>query len=348
MTVAYPSEKNVFIRDHDASNKMVIDFARNINSFAVNRYVQVVPAEKVAGMYLEMTIEEAGRIINEDLSDTVWPDGAPAPDGIDGLESFGWKPFSTKRHIFPFALGSLTAGQASWDIVAQHSSIKCRKAMTARTQKCITALTTTGNYPSGHVLDVSGISSNTGNWLQSTTARQDIKRSLETAIELILDATLAAVEPGDLQLVINSLMAAYLSQTQEIVDYIKGSPDAYAQVKGDLSNSSRNSIYDLPEKLYGVNLVVEKTRKVTSRKGATRAVSQILPTATPFLCARPGAMTGVEGAPSFSTCTLFAQEEMTVETKLDEDNRRTKGRVVENHTAVMTAAAAGVLFQNAG
>ncbi len=344
MANVYPSASNVFIRDHDASNKMVVDFARNINDFAVNRYVQVVPTKKTAGYYLEMTIEQAGRVQNEDLSDTVWPDGAPAPDGMDGLESFGWKPFSTKRHIFPFVLGNLTVEQASWDIVAQHSSIHSRRAMTSRTQKCITALTTQANYPSGHVLDVTGISGNSGNWLQSTTGRQDIKRTLETAIELILDATLSAVDPDDLQLVINTPLAAYLSQTQEIADYIKGSPEAYAQIRGELPN--RNKFYGLPDKLYGVHIEVEKTRKVTSRKGATRAVSPVLPTATPFLCARPGSLIGIEGAPSFSTCTLFAYTEMEVYTKADKDNERTMGRVVENHTAIITAPTSGILFTN--
>ncbi|WP_321377111.1 hypothetical protein [Trichococcus shcherbakoviae] len=342
MTAAYPSDKNVFIRDHDASNKMVIDFARNVNDFAVNRYVQIVPTKKIGGLYLEMTIEEAGRILNEDLSDTVWPDGQPAPEGMDGLESFGWKPFTTKRHIFPFAMGDLTVEQATWDIVAQHSNIKCRQAMTARTQKCITALVTEANYASDHVLDVTAISGNSGNWLQSTTSRQDIKRSIETAIEKILDDTLTAIKVEDLQLVINSALAAYLSQTQEIVDYIKGSRDAYAQIRGELPN--RNKFYGLPDMLYGVHLEVEATRKVTSRKGATRAVSQILPSATPFLCSRPGELIGVEGAPNFSTCVLFAHEEMTVETKVDADNRRTKGRVVENHTAIVVAPASGVLF----
>ena len=37
MPAAYPSAYNTFIRDHDASNKMVVDFARNIAKFAVNK-----------------------------------------------------------------------------------------------------------------------------------------------------------------------------------------------------------------------------------------------------------------------------------------------------------------------
>ena len=69
MPAAYPSASNVFVRDHDASNKMVIDFARNVKKFAVNQYCQIIPVKKTAGLYLEMTVEEAGRILYTDMRD---------------------------------------------------------------------------------------------------------------------------------------------------------------------------------------------------------------------------------------------------------------------------------------
>jgi len=345
MGAVYPSQSNTFIRDMDASNKMVIDFARNIKKFAVNRYTQVVPVKKVAGMYLKMTVEEAGRLLYTDLRNFVWYDGQPSPEGNDGTESFEFKPFTTVRRAFPFLLGDLAIDQASWNILAQHSSIKSRQAMTARTQLAVTALTTASNYSSSHVLDVTAISGNSGPWNISSTARMDIKRSLNTAAEKILDDTLAAIELDDLVLVISSELAARISECQEIVDYIKGSPEALAQVKGELSGE--NAIYGLPNKLYGFPLVVEKTRKVTSRKGATTVRAPVLPTATPFMVARPGGLVGISDAPNFSTCVCFAQEEMTVEVLRDADNRRSKGRVVENLVYKIVAPASGILFTNA-
>lgn len=345
MAAQFPSASNVFIRDHDATNKMVIDFARNVKKFAVNQYAQIVPVKKVAGFYLEMTVEEAGRLTNTDLRNFVWPDGQPAPEHNDGTESFNWKGYECARYAYGFNLGDLTIDQASWNILAQHSSIKSRQAMTARTQLAITALTTSGNYAADHVLDVTAISGNTGNWAQSTTARQDIKRSLNTAAEKILDDTLAAVELEDLVVTISSALAADLAQTQEIVDFVKGSPDALDSIKGE--NKGPNAIYGLPAKLYGFPLVVEKTRKVTSRKGATTVKSQVLAKGTPFMCARPGGLVGVADAPSFATCAIFALEEMTVETLRDAVNRRTTGRVVENIVAKVIAPSSGVLFTNA-
>jgi hypothetical protein len=169
-------------------------------------------------------------------------------------------------------MGNLTSENADWDIISQHSNIKARQAMTARTQLAVTALTTTANYDASHVLDVTAISGNVGSWAVSTTARQDIKRSLMTAAELILDATLSVVRPKDLRLVISSSLASKLALTQEIVDYLKGSPHALAMVKGEIEGG-RNVMYGLPNDLYGFELFVEDTRKVTSRKGATRRLA---------------------------------------------------------------------------
>ncbi len=324
---------------------MTVDFARNINKFAVNKYTQVVPVEKVAGYYLEMTVEEAGRLLYSDLRNFVWYDGQAAPEGNEGTESFEYKPFETTRYNYPFLLGDLTISQATWNILAQHSSIKSRQAMTGRTQLAITTITDATNYPADHVLDVPTISGNMGNWPDSTTARQDIKRSLNTASEKILDDTLAAIELDDLIVVISSELAARISESQEIVDYIKGSPEALAQIKGELPGE--NSMYGLPNKLYGFPIVVEKTRKVTSRKGATAVRAPVLASPTPFMVARPGGLVGVADAPNFSTCVCFAEEEMTVETQREANNRRTTGRVVENLVYKVVAPASGVLFLNA-
>jgi len=344
MPATYLSPTSGFIPNHDATNKMVIDFARNVKDFPVNGYCQIIPVKQVAGYYLEMTVEEAGRILNAELDNFVWYDGEPAPEGAEGTESFEWKPFSCVRRAYPFKLGNLTIENASWDIVAQHSSIKSRQAMTARTQLVVNQLTNPANYSDDHVMDVTAIPGNLGNWAQSTTARQDIKRSLNTAAEKIADATLDVVKPEDMRLVISSSLASAMSLSQEIVDYIKGSPYALAQIKGEIKG--RNTRYGLPDELYGFELFVEGTRKVTSRKGATRAVSSVFPATMAALVSRPGQLEGVAGAPSFSTCCLFAYEEMTVETKNDTDNRRTIGRVVENITAKMVAPASGVLFTN--
>ncbi len=345
MPAVFPSSHDVFVRSHEASGKLVVDFSRNQKDFAVNRYTQLIPADQVAGYFMRMTVEEAGRILRTDLADFAWADGQVAPTGHDGLESFEFFDFRCERFAYSVMLGDLTIDQATWDVLAQHSRIKAQQAMTARTQAAITAFTTAGNYAASHRLNVPAIGGNTGNWTQSTTARQDIKRSFNEAAEVILDDTLAAVDINDLMVVINSRLASNMSLTQEIVDYIKGSPEALAQVRGELPGT--NTFYGLPDKLYGFPLIVEKSRKVTSHKGATTARSQVLPNATPFMCARPGGLVGVQNAPNFSTVAIFVQEEMTAETKRDDDNRRTKARIVDTYVAKMIAPVSGVLYTGA-
>lgn len=341
MAAVFPSATNVFVRSHEATNKLVIDFARNIKKFAVNRYVQIVPVTKVAGYYLEMTVEEAGRIISSDLANFLWPDGQPRPEGNDNKESFNYKPYEVFRYTFSTTLGKMTIDQADWNIVAQYASIRARQAMTARTQSAINALTTTSNYDSSHVMDVTAIGGNGGTWEASTTARQDIQRSLETAFEKIKDDTLDSVQPEDMVLVVSSGLAAKMSRCQEIVDYIKGSPEALSQIRGD----GQNAIYRLPNKLYGFEVVVESTRKVTSLKGAATVVkAPVLDSTKALLLARPGSLVADEAGPNFSTCCIFAYEEMDTETLDDRNNRRTLVSVSDTYATKLVAPASGVLF----
>jgi hypothetical protein len=50
--------------------------------------------------------------------------------------------------------------------------------------------------------------------------------------------------------------------------------------------------------------------------------------------------------PTYSTVTLFAYEEMTVETMKDQNNRLTTSRVTDDMVSVVTAPAAGFSLLN--
>lgn len=291
-----------------------------------------------------MTVEEAGRLLNTDGAEFAWPDSADAPSGVDGTESAAFQEFRTNRKAYAVRLGEMAVEQAGWDISQQHLNIKAQQAMTSRTQDVVTALTTSGNWSSSHVSAVSAISGNSGTWGASTTARQDIKRSLNYAAQQILLDTLSAVDPSDFRLVIGPADAANLAQTQEIVDHIKGSPDALAQVRGDLPG--RNVMFGLPDHLYGYEVVIENSAKVTSRKGATRAASFIWPTGTAVMCSQVGELVGVENTPNFSTACLFVYEkdEMAVERQFDNWNKRHDVRIIDNRGAYVVAPASGFMF----
>lgn len=352
-TAQYPSASNVFIRDHAASGKLVVDFARNPKDFAINKYIQIVPVKKSQGLYLKMTVEQRARLQQADLSNFIWADGQPGAEGNDNTESFLWEVFKTERYNFPTLLGDKTVDQADWEIVSQYSSINAQLAMTARTQLAITAMTNAASYATTHKLDITAtgaggytsITGNSGTWAQSTSARQDIKRSLNVAAETILKDTLNGVRLENLILVVSPACARAMAESQELVDYLKHSPEALAQIRGELPGS--NVMFGLPDKLYGFPVVVEATYKVATKKGATATPTAILPAATPFMCARPGGLEGVANAPTFSTGVLFEYEAMTVETLKDTPNRRQILRVVDDIGAYVVAPVSGVLFSGA-
>lgn len=343
----YPSSQNTFVKSHEATNKLVVDFSRNPKDFGVTRYTQIVPVDKTAGYYMRMTLEEAARVLNSDVSEHYWPDNEESPQGLSGTESFRWEEFRAKRYAYAFRLGDRTVDVSSWDIVAQHGAIKAQQAMTARTVLAIAELQNSSNYAAAHTSAVSAITGNTGTWAESTTARQDIRRSLNYAANVIRKATFAVVKPKDLMLVITPETAKELAECQEIVDFIKGSPAAWASINGNLADQNNNVGYGLPPDLYGYELVIEDAVKVTSHKAATKTDDWVMDGAKPFLCARPGGLTGTYGAPSFSTCTIFMKEEMTTETLRDPNHRLTRGRVTEDFDVVMTAPISGFLFTSA-
>ncbi len=343
MVAQFASGVNTFVLDHEASHKLRIDFSRDPKKFGLNRYAQIVPVTKMAGYYLKMTIEEAARV-SADGAEYAWPDGAEAPNGADGLESFEYLGFLTKRFAYPFRLGEHAVDQASWDIIGNHTQIHRQKAMTKRTTDTVTAMTTSGNYDSSHVSAVASISGNTGTWAASTTARSDIKRSLNFAANKILLDTNGAVSPEDLKLVINPNLAAAMAQSQEVVDYIKGSPDAKAALRGEMA--SRNRYFGLPDQMYGFDIEVEYTVRVTTPKGATTSRSLVMDNAKAAMVSRPGGLVGEYGSPSFSTVTVFVYtpEDMAVYTKHDVDNKRHIGRIEDNFGVVVTAPVSGFLF----
>lgn len=341
VTAVYPSGANTFVPSLEASGAMQIEFSRNINDFALNKYIKLVPTSKMVGLYLDIGREQAARLLGSNY-DTLWSDGADRPDMKDGQETHAFREFRCARRALGFRLGDLAVDQAAWDIVASHARIQAQRAMTIRTYNAVTLFQTSGNWPTGHTSAVSSISGVTGKWDVSTTARADIKRSINYAIEKINLSSLGVVKQEDLQLVVSYKCARQMAESQEIIDYMKGSYVARQEIEG----KGNNVAFTLPKELYGIPIVVEKTVKVTSKKNATLASSEVMLNTAPFICSRPGGLIGAEGVPSFSTGTMFvyAKDDMTVEEFHDQNNRVTRGSVVDNHATVLTAGVTGFLF----
>lgn len=342
-TPVYPGGSNTYIPNHRATNGLVIGYSRNVKDFALNSYIQIKPVSEDQGRYLRITAEEAGRILDSDLSDFVWPDGADRPQNNDGTELFAFDGYRTKRYDFSYRLGRKANQQAAWDIAKTHQNIKAQQCMTGRTVRVHSVLAANSSWEANHRKDVATIGTNAGTWAASTTVRQDIKRSLNYAAEQIMLSTLSVVKKKDLRLVMSPNTAHAISECQEVVDYIKASPEAYGQIKG----GGRWSQWGLPDSLYGFEIVVEDAVKVTSRRGAATATrSFVCPDTVAYLISRPGELVAPAGdGPNFSTICYFAYEEMTVEEFDDDKNRRLDGHVVDDGVPVQTASVSGFKFE---
>jgi hypothetical protein len=361
LTMVHPGgAPNTFVPSTEATRNMIVDYSRNVQSFALNKWLYIVPVTKMVGLYTKMTVEEAGRMLNSDARDDYWPLGQDAPDDRGRMEKFDFPSFHTKRYRRGFRIPGEVAEEASWDILAQHARIIAQHAMTRRTRLAATLVQTTTNWAATHTSAVTGLTNGagitvTGKWDVSTTARLDIKKSLICGIQAIQKDTFNAVNINDIKLVIGPDTAAGMATSQEIADFVKGSPAARDYIGNKLGP---NAYYGLPRDLYGVEIILEDAVYTSSRKGnSTQTKSWVWDGDKPALLYRAGGESGKSDdglvgpdnsneAPTFSTVTCFMKEEMTVESKYDNDNRVHKGRIVENFDLQLTSDISGFLFQD--
>lgn len=341
-TPVLPGGNNTYVRSYgEGSDKLVIGFSRNPKDFLLNKYIQIRDVTLRSGFFLRISTEEAGRIINANLADYVWPDGADRPQNNDGTEQFAFKTYLTERYDFPWKLGRLAVEQAAWGIVEQHEANKAQQAMTGRTVRVHQTLNDPNNWEADHVKDVTTIAGVQGPWDVSTVARKDIQKSINYALDVIIKSTLSVVRRRDLKLVMNPTTARAIAVTPEIVEYLKGSRFSMGQLTQD--ERTQFDEFGLPPSLYGVETVIEDATKVTSRRGAaTRAADYVMPDGVVYLLARPGGLVAPPGGgPSFSTVSLFMYEDMSTETFDSDKHRRQEGHVVDDYDPVVTASASG-------
>ncbi len=342
MAFSFPSGSpgNTYVPSFDATGQLVAAYSRNPKDFALNKYVTITPVKKGTGYFLRITAEQAARVINTDLSEFVWPDGNDAPSGKWGTESFSFFPYLTERYTFPFSIGFKAEEQADWKILAAYAAFTAQDAMTARTMLATTALTTTGNYDSGHTSSTAtGIGG--GAWSSGTKTNPVIMKSLNLMAQKIQQDTLGRVRPRDLVLVISPTSADIMARSAEVRDYVAQAPVSMQMLRGEGEDFG---IWGLPPTLYGFKIVIEDAVRVSTRKGASSQTKGYILGNQAALIARPGELTSIAGGPSFSFLHSFMYEEMTVEQKQDIDNRLIKGRVVEDYSMTVVAPASGYLI----
>lgn len=324
-----------------ATGALQVEFTRSVNSFPITRYAQIVPVTKMTGYYLRQDPNDNIRL-QATVNEFAWPLGNDRPTGKQN--AFDFVQYATQRFAFPFYIPQETAQQAAWDVVAQHARSKAQLAMTARTQRAATVLTTTGNWSSNYVANptASPISA-TGYWNSSTASDGNIQHTIQAVMRQISLSTGGAVSPNQLIMVISPTVAHAISKSPEVREYVKNYPQALNFLQG----SDTFARYGIPSTLFGLgDVVVDDSVKNTSKKGNSTQTNAFIYGESAVFLSRPGGLVGVEGATSFSTLQLFAYEDMTVEQFNDPMNRRVEGRVIDNSVPALVAPVSGYLIED--
>lgn len=347
---ALPNSTNVFVPNAKTSGNLFVDFSRNKEDFKVLQYCQPVPVEAPLGIWYQMALDERARILESDGAAFAFPDGADRPDPLDTGDYFSELAFKCLRRSYAARIGRMTKENAVWDIIDQRSRELAQKAMTFRTQAVCNVLTTSGNYASSHVMDLSTMVSglnNVGNWAAATSARETIKRTLNYIKQLITLDTRGAVDSDDLLIVMGPDTASQISVSQEIVDLVKMNAGGIQYLHNE--GKFKKSNYGLPDRLYDTEYVIEKTVVVNSLRGLiTQTGAFVLPLGTVLVLHRPNALEGIEGGRSFSTVSIhiYRNDDMILEMDSDNWNRVEKIAVTDNFAVNMTAPVTGVLLTN--
>jgi len=336
---------NTFIPTFSAATGQIqVEFTRSVNRFPITQYAQIVPVQQMSGYYLRIDEEETARVVN--TQDLQWPLGEDRPTGINS--DLDWTQWTAQRYQTSFAIPQETARQAQWDVVASHARIAAAKMMTHRAYRMANLLTTDGVAAGSETIsapwtrnvnyfDTAGTGGTYPLGAAAYSSTDGVQKIIRGAVEKIVQNTVGVVGPQDIYLIVNPTTARVMATNDGVRDYIKNTPHALNFLKGDTTFAA----YGLPQNLFGLGgVVVDDTVRVSTRKGGANTRGFFYGNGMYFV-SRPGGLVGNEG-PSFSTCSVFAYEDMTVETLEDPWNRRIRGSVTDNSAVVITAPLSGL------
>jgi hypothetical protein len=255
---------------------MVSGYGRDVSSFDLLRYLEIRHVTKSMGFWLRMKSEQGARVRYNNLADMRWPDGAERPRGQDNLELFEFEKYQTERYAKSFTIGQRTLDQADWPLREFQTKQIAQQMMTGKTVAAQNFLATAPWGPSQANVDGNGgtlggnaaILGNGQNWSNGTSLAPNIKISIEYATNIITLLTVGTLKLDDLAMVISPATAYAMSVSPEINDIMARSIYAMPNLTGELWF---NRQYALPDVLYGMRLIVDRTVQITNDKLVTPA-----------------------------------------------------------------------------
>jgi len=344
MAEVHPGATNVYtpaFAQGAASDQLVVEYSRKPDSFALNRYASLMPVSLSSGYYMRVSTEDAIRVVTP--QDYEWPESNDRPRGKTRKHEF--VQYTTRRYAEGFTVGRKTAEQATFDVIATHARGAATTMMTLRSINAVSTLTATGNWGANDVADVTTLLTSTDHWGTAGTTAADngvIQDSFQTISRTIHQGTGGVVGPKDLVCVISPTVAHAMRISQEMRAYVVNNESSLPYWMG----TEIFQTYGLPPAIYGIEIVVEDAVRESAREGATSSVAYALGNSAVFLARPGGQMLPDNSAEAFtlSTLTGFFYEEMSVELKEDEWQRRNEGSVVDDYVYEITNSASGYLI----
>lgn len=348
-TARYISNKNTFLPEPTGQ---AIAFIRQPGKFRLFDYVQQINSPATVGIYAKLDPDFPVRVVSD--AESLWEDGDDAKENNGNQGKFSWEEFRIFRRQYGYSVGEEALNSAKgWNPKAFFDASVISQAMTNRTYRVVTGMDATGNW-SGSTAAANTLNGGFGKWdLGSSDPSSGnylaIRRTLLESFRRIHLKTNGMVDMSDMRLVVGPGAAIRMSETDEIVGFLKNNEFAMAQVKG---NTVANSKWGLPTHYAGFEIVVEDA----VRSGVvpkTAGTEDVIDTEKTFikdddkavLVSRPGGLDGNYGAPSFSTIQLYYHKyELSVEAKYDDWHKKYRSRVVDKCQHVFAAIRAGYLI----
>ena len=263
-STGYAGPQSVYVQATGFQGKLttelVVSYATDWKKWPVNKLATKTPTNYLSGYYPFLRPEALARD-----SASLWVDGQERPRGTHNEQDFKMVPFQCYRVAKSAPLGWQTREQAVWPIETTQLATLGSQMMTRRAIGFYQTAMNVNNHLSSHVKTAtawSNIGGTGGFWSAGTTANRIIDRTLKQMANAIRLSTINAAMYRDLALVITPPIAIAMSTNAEIADYLARSQWALAQIRGDAPN--QNYDWGLPDKLYGLKLIIDGTLQTTS------------------------------------------------------------------------------------
>ncbi len=351
-TPRYLSPTNPFVPE---ASGQAIAYVRDKKRFKLNQYVQLIKVEKPIVLYALLDPDLPVRVPNVDYFR--WAPGTYRPQMWNNTGSFQWVTVEVNR----YSIGYTTDYQAldvaeGWNPKAFFNASIITQAMSLMTQRFVTLMTTSTNWPSTNTADANTLNGGAGTWATASDVPGSphflaIKKTIDAATRAITLATNGMVQKSEMKLVLGPDLANAMSETAEIHHYLARQERSINVLKGTEPDVTID--YGLPNPLYGLEVVVEDSPIVTEMPNITSTAATtnrtfIYPATVANIVTRVGGVDGNYGSPSATTLQrYFYKYDMAIEAFDRPRHKLFETYVVDQFAEVLAASRAGFLITNA-